>query len=303
MIPRIGTTDIPANSWIARALPGWVLPFAQLARWDRPIGWWLLLLPGWWGIALLTSPESALFWTLHLRFLLGAILMRGAGCTWNDLCDQNFDAMVERTATRPLPNGAVRRRGAYIWLMLQLALSALILVTLSRSAILLGFFSLILVALYPLMKRITWWPQIALGITFNWGVLMASAAVRGHIVLPAFLFYLGGIAWTLGYDTIYADQDYEDDALIGVRSTARLFGQHQPILVGVSYAFSLWLWGIAGYAAGFGKIYGIGMALIALLLFRQLYSWRPGERAAALVAFKSNQLVGLVLWASVLSNK
>ncbi|MCX8509839.1 MAG: 4-hydroxybenzoate octaprenyltransferase [Rhodobacteraceae bacterium] len=215
---------VPA-SWVEHA-PGWIQPWARLARLDRPIGTWLLLLPCWWGLALAAAQNGGRATDLWIALgcAAGAWLMRGAGCTWNDITDRDFDAAVARTRSRPIPSGQVSVRQALIWMAAQMALAGLILLTFRPEAVLLAIASLGLVAIYPFAKRFTWWPQLFLGLAFNWGVIVAFAAHSGWPGLPALLLYAAGIAWTLFYDTIYAHQDKEDDALIGVHSTARLFG-------------------------------------------------------------------------------
>ena len=221
MATRTDASDIPRESWLTRLLPRAAWPYARLARLDRPIGAWLLLFPCWWGIALAAPgwPDPVLF----ALFALGAVVMRGAGCTWNDITDRDFDARVARTADRPIPSGAVSVRQAAVFLAAQLAVGLAILLCLNRAAIGLGVLSLALVFTYPLMKRVTWWPQFFLGLAFNWGALMGWAAVRGDLAAPALLLYAAGICWTLGYDTIYAHPDREDDALIGIKSKSLLF--------------------------------------------------------------------------------
>jgi 4-hydroxybenzoate polyprenyltransferase len=230
MTPEPGTdrpvADAPPGNWVDRHAPEFMKPFLRLSRADRPIGIWLLLLPCWWGLALAAAETG---WALHDLWIaagctVGAWLMRGAGCTWNDITDRDFDAQVARTRSRPLPSGQVSVTGAWVWMGAQMLVAALILFSFNATAIWLGIASLGLVAIYPFAKRFTWWPQAFLGLAFNWGVLLAYAAHSGAVGLPAVLLYLSGIAWTLFYDTIYAHQDREDDALIGVRSTARLFG-------------------------------------------------------------------------------
>ncbi|MFZ5709613.1 MAG: 4-hydroxybenzoate octaprenyltransferase [Pseudomonadota bacterium] len=222
--------DAPSENWVDRFAPRASRPFLRLSRADRPIGTWLLLLPCWWGLALAAAETGWRPFDLWIAAgsALGAFLMRGAGCTWNDITDRDFDAAVARTRSRPIPSGQVTVRAALAWGIAQSLAAALILVTFNRTAIALGIGSLALVAAYPFAKRFTWWPQAFLGLAFNWGALLAYAAHQGRVGLPAILLYLSGIAWTLFYDTIYAHQDAEDDALIGVKSTARLFGPDTP---------------------------------------------------------------------------
>lgn len=219
------------GNWVDRLAPRFAQPYLRLSRADRPAGTWLLLLPCLWS-ALLASLSQDRFgpdviWVM-LVCAIGAFLMRGAGCTWNDITDRKFDAEVARTKSRPIPSGQVSVKQAAVWMAVQALIAFGLLLTLHPLAIILGIMSLAPVAVYPFAKRFTWWPQIFLGIAFNWGALLAWAAVTGDIGWPAFLLYLSGMAWTLFYDTIYAHQDTEDDALIGVKSTARLFGEHSP---------------------------------------------------------------------------
>ena len=219
--------DAVKGNWVDSLAPEWTRPYLRLSRADRPIGTWLLLLPCWWGALLAAASQDAFglreSWVI-LGCGIGAWLMRGAGCTWNDITDRDIDAAVARTRSRPIPAGQVSARQALLWLVLQSLLALLILLTFHNTAIMLGIGSLALVAIYPFAKRFTWWPQIFLGLAFNWGALLAWAAVTGGLGWPPVFLYLAGIAWTLFYDTIYAHQDKEDDALIGVKSTARLFG-------------------------------------------------------------------------------
>ncbi len=219
--------DAVRGNWVDRLAPAWSRPYLRLSRADRPIGTWLLLLPCWWGL-LLGANATGTF-TLHDAWIflgcgMGAWLMRGAGCTWNDITDRDFDGRVARTRSRPIPSGQVTVRQAVVWMCLQALIAFGILLTFNGPAILLGIASLAIVCVYPFAKRFTWWPQVFLGLAFNWGALLAWTAHTGSLGWPAVWLYLSGIAWTIFYDTIYAHQDKEDDALIGVKSTARLFG-------------------------------------------------------------------------------
>ena len=218
--------DAPAGNWVDRWAPAATRPYLRLSRADRPIGTWLLLIPCLWGIALGAMLDGFRLWDLWLVLScgLGAFVMRGAGCTWNDITDREIDAAVARTKSRPLPSGQVTVKAALVWMVVQALIGACILFSYNWLAVALGVGSLALVAIYPFAKRFTWWPQVFLGLAFNWGALLAYAAHAGAVTLPAVLLYGAGIAWTLFYDTIYAHQDKEDDALIGVKSTARLFG-------------------------------------------------------------------------------
>ena len=223
--------DAAPGNWVDRYAPAPLRPYLRLSRADRPIGTWLLLLPCWWGLllAMLHDGQASLHdaW-IFAGCAIGAFLMRGAGCTWNDITDRDIDGSVARTASRPIPSGQVSVKGALAWLVLQALVAFAILLTFNAAAIWLGILSLLPVCVYPFAKRFTWWPQVFLGIAFNWGALLAWTAHTGSLELPAILLYLGGITWTLFYDTIYAHQDREDDALIGVKSTARLFGDNTP---------------------------------------------------------------------------
>ncbi len=235
--PRMpeAVADAPQGNWVDSFAPAATRPYLRLARADRPIGTWLLFIPCLWGVLLAAAagqPRPFDLWIV-LGCGLGAFMMRGAGCTWNDISDRHIDAQVARTRSRPLPSGQVSVRGAVIWMAVQAALAAVILFTFNWAAVALGIAALIPVMIYPFAKRFTWWPQAFLGIAFNWGALFGWVAHEGRLGLPAVLLYLAGIAWTLFYDTIYAHQDREDDALIGVKSTARLFGTDSRT----------WLWG------------------------------------------------------------
>jgi 4-hydroxybenzoate polyprenyltransferase len=244
-------SDAAAGNWVDRLAPAWSRPYLRLSRADRPIGTWLLLLPCFWGVGLAAaagSPRAWDFWIVA-GCAFGAFLMRGAGCTWNDLTDREFDAAVARTRSRPIPSGQVTVRQAYLWMLAQALLAALILFTYNRAAIGLGIASLGLVAIYPFAKRFTWWPQVFLGLAFNWGALLAWAAHTGSLGLAALLLYAAGIAWTLFYDTIYAHQDKEDDALIGVKSTARLFGARTKPWLRLFLVLSVSLFALAALVA------------------------------------------------------
>ena len=223
--------DAVKDNWVDQYAPGWSRPYLRLSRADRPIGTWLLLIPCWWGLALAILWDGSPRWEdawIAIACALGAWLMRGADCTWNDITDRNFDGAVERTRSRPIPSGQVTVKGAVIWMVLQALISFGILLTFNSMAISMGILALFPVAIYPFAKRFTWWPQVFLGLAFNWGALWAWTAHSGALHWPAVALYFAGISWTLFYDTIYAHQDTEDDALIGVKSTARLFGNNTP---------------------------------------------------------------------------
>lgn len=298
--------DAVRGNWVDRRAPASWRPYLRLSRADRPIGTWLLLIPCWWGLALAalaTAPRPHDLW-IALGCAVGAWLMRGAGCTWNDVSDRHYDAAVARTRSRPIPSGQVSPRAALLWMVAQSLLAFGILVTFHPLAIALGVASLALVAVYPFAKRFTWWPQVFLGLAFNWGALLAWAAHAGALAWAPVALYAAGIAWTLFYDTIYAHQDAEDDALIGVRSTARLFGA----------ASRRWLW---GFAAATVALLALAVALVApgplalalaLLgplgmgwhLLRQLRGLDLQDPAACLAAFRSNRDAGLIPVAALL---
>lgn len=227
--PTGQVSDAYQGNWVDHRAPAWSRPYLRLSRADRPIGTWLLLIPCWWGVLLATASTGE--FGLHdawimLGCAIGAWLMRGAGCTWNDITDRDFDGQVERTRSRPIPSGQVGVKQAVIWMGLQALVAFGILLTFNTAAIIMGIVALLPVAIYPFAKRFTWWPQAFLGIAFNWGALLGWVAHTGSLELPPVILYVAGIAWTLFYDTIYAYQDTEDDALIGVKSTARLFGDN-----------------------------------------------------------------------------
>ncbi len=296
-------TDIRPDHWLVRLSPRSLWPYLSLMRADRPIGFWLLFLPCFW--ALLMAPISTgqlpNWWQLPL-FALGAIAMRGAGCTYNDIVDRNFDALVARTASRPLPSGQVSLRQAIAFLGLQLAVGLAVLLSLPRLAILLGVASLALVFTYPFMKRVTYWPQAFLGLTFNWGALLAWAAAVETLQWPALALYLGGFFWTIGYDTIYAHQDREDDALIGVKSTALKFGRKTRHWVGLFYILAVLGWGLAGWLADLGWPYALGLLAAALQLGWQGASLDIDDGGGCLKRFQSNKWAGLLLAAGILGS-
>lgn len=292
-------TDIHHTGWIAH-LPHAVRPFALLMRLDRPIGTWLLLLPGWWAIVLAAGGATHMNkhdWFIFAAFGIGAIIMRGAGCVINDLWDRRLDRAVERTANRPLAAGTVSVPAAFAFLIVLLLCGLGILLQLHFTAIILGFLSAILVALYPAMKRITWWPQAFLGLTFNFGALIGWAAVTGVVGLPALALYAAGFFWTLGYDTIYAHQDKEDDARIGIKSTALLLGEKSRAWVAGFYGACFILLATAiGITAG---VWGI-IALIpaGIHLIRQIRAWNLNSQTSSLAIFRSNRDFGLLVLAA-----
>ncbi len=294
------STDIPQHGWVDRFLPRPLRPYARLMRLDRPIGFWLLLIPGWWAITLAGRGEPNT--TLMILFLAGAVLMRGAGCTLNDIVDRDFDAKVARTRTRPIPAGEVSVRAAVIFLALQLAGGLAILLQFNGYAVAVGAASLILIAVYPFMKRITYWPQAWLGLTFNWGALLGWAAARSAIEMDALLLYAGGFFWTLGYDTIYAHQDKEDDALVGVKSSALALGRATRPFVAVCYALALGLIGWASWPLMIGPWPKLLMALAAAHLAWQVFTLKIDNPRNCLARFKANRDFGLIVLAALLAH-
>jgi 4-hydroxybenzoate polyprenyltransferase len=288
------------GNWVDGLAPEWMRPYLRLARLDRPIGSWLLLLPCWWsvGLAAVAAREQVNIWHV-LLFFIGAFAMRGAGCTWNDIVDRDLDAMVERTRSRPIPSGQISVRAAAVFLVLQALIGLAVLLAFNRFAVATGIASLAIVAVYPFMKRFTYWPQIWLGLAFSWGALMGWAAAFGRLDPPAYLLYAGAIAWVIGYDTIYAHQDREDDALIGIKSTAILFGAHtKPLLAGF-YALAVVLLALAGWSAGAGLIFALGLALFAAHLAWQIARLDLDNPLSCLAVFKSNRDAGLILFAAL----
>jgi 4-hydroxybenzoate polyprenyltransferase len=289
-------SDIPKGNWVDRFVPAPLRPYLRLARVDRPIGVWLLMFPCWWGVAL-ASPTWPDPWLL-LLFTLGALLMRGAGCTFNDIVDRDFDAKVARTASRPLPSGAVSLRQAALF-MIGLCLAALVvLLQLNPFSVGLGIASLVIVAIYPFAKRITHWPQAVLGLAFNWGALLGWTAVTGTLALPALLLYAGGVLWTLGYDTIYAHQDKEDDVLIGVKSTAIRLAAASRRFVAFFYSGAWLLILAAGLSAGLPGMVTLFLLPVAVQLAWQCVSINFDDPSDCLTKFKSNRWVGLGIFAA-----
>src|SRR5579871_3137850 len=290
------------GNWVDDRAPVWSRPYLRLARLDRPIGSWLLLLPCWWSAALasaLARDVRGLPIILAL-FFVGAFAMRGAGCTWNDITDRDLDAKVERTRSRPIPAGQVGVRQALVFLVAQALIGLVVLLQFNRFAIIAGIASLLIVAVYPFMKRITWWPQVVLGLAFSWGALMGFAVVLGRIGLPGLFLYAGSIAWVIGYDTIYAHQDAEDDALIGIGSTALLFGARAPLAVAAFYSLAVVLIGAALVLAGARWPAWLGLAAFAGHLAWQISRLDIGDPALCLRIFRSNRDAGLLLFAGLL---
>ena len=288
-----GWTDIATTGWVAR-LPPRIRAFAVLARLDRPIGAWLLFLPGLWSI-LLARPAPHEGTRLIALFAVGSVAMRAAGCVVNDMWDRDMDRQVTRTAGRPLASGALRMREAAAFLGGLLAIGLAVLLQLDRTAQALGVLSLLLVALYPLAKRVTWWPQAVLGVTFGWGAPMGYAAATGRLDPAVVALYAAAFAWILGYDTIYAHQDREDDALVGVRSTARLFAAHTRPFLSACYAATMVLLVWAGWIAGLGPFFYVALAAPAALLAWQVATLDIHDPAGCLRRFKLNREAGLLV--------
>ena len=301
MNPVAGRVADATGNWVDTIAPPWLRPYLRLTRLDRPIGWWLLLLPCWWSSALAAVTNGGWGPDLgHLLLLLiGAIVMRGAGCTWNDLVDRDIDARVERTRSRPIPSGQVSVIAAVVFLVLQALAGLIILLQFNSFAIAIGIASLGVVAIYPFMKRVTYWPQVFLGLAFSWGALMGWAAARGRLELPAFLLYAGSIAWVMHYDTIYAHQDREDDALVGLKSTALLFAENTMPALAVFSSAAVILIGLAGYAAGAGMVFALGLAVFAAHLAWQIARIEIADPESCLRMFRANRDAGLILFAAL----
>jgi len=296
--PVDGASDIRRGDWIDRYVPPPARPYLRLARVDRPIGTWLLLLPCWWSVALATPgwPDP---WLLVL-FAVGALVMRGAGCTLNDIADRHIDGRVARTATRPIPSGQVTVFQAVVWMGTLCLIGLAVLVQFNPFAIWLGIASLLVVAVYPFIKRISDWPQAVLGLAFNWGALLGWAAVRGDLGLPPILLYGAGILWTLSYDTIYAHQDREDDALVGVRSTALRLGRATPRWLFGFSGVCIALIGTAGVLAGLAWPFFLILAVAAGHLFWQAATVDIDDPKDCLTKFRSNRDFGFIVLAAIL---
>jgi len=303
--PEGQVSDAITGNWVDSRAPAWSRPYLRLSRADRPIGTWLLLIPCWWGLALAMLQDGQYRWAdlwIFTGCAAGAWLMRGAGCTWNDITDRDFDARVERTRSRPIPAGQISARQAAAWMILQALVAFAILLTFNRNAILLGILSLVPVAVYPFAKRFTWWPQVFLGLAFNWGALLAWTAHSGTLAPPAVILYAAGIAWTLFYDTIYAHQDTEDDALIGVKSTARLFGEDTPRWLRRFFAATVSLLALAVIAAMVG-FNDSPLALLVALAGTVAMGWhmvwqmrilRLDDPQRLIMLFRANRDTGLI---------
>lgn len=293
------------GNWVDTRAPAWSRPYLRLSRFDRPIGSWLLLMPCWWSAALaagISGHITSLPLTIAL-FFVGAFVMRGAGCTWNDITDRDLDGKVERTRSRPIPAGQVSVAQALAFLVLQALIGLAVLLQFNRFAIFTGIASLAIVAIYPFMKRITWWPQVVLGLAFSWGALMGWAAVFGSLDWRPLALYAGTICWVIGYDTIYAHQDKEDDALIGVKSTALKFGDATRKWLWLFYGIALTAFAGAGAAAGLGPFFYPVLAVGAALLVWQIVTLDIGDPARCLSLFRSNRDFGLVLFVAIVAGQ
>jgi 4-hydroxybenzoate polyprenyltransferase len=301
MTSSTGRVADATGNWVDTLAPAAVRPYLRLARLDRPIGSWLLLIPCWWslGIAAIRADHLPSLWHVVL-FFIGAFAMRGAGCTWNDFVDRDLDGLVERTRSRPIPAGQVTARQAAVFMVAQALIGLLVLVQFNRFTIVIGIISLLVVAIYPFMKRITYWPQIFLGLAFSWGALMGWPAMFGRLDLPAFVLYAGSICWVIAYDTIYAHQDREDDLLIGVKSTALLFSARTRPMLAAFYGAAVLLIGAAGLMAGGSLIFLLGMIAFAAHLAWQVARLDIHDPALCLKLFKSNRDAGLILFAATL---
>jgi 4-hydroxybenzoate polyprenyltransferase len=295
--------DAIRGHWADRILPARVRPYARLARLERPIGWWLLLLPCWWSSALAADSLGLVPNLRHLvLFLIGAVAMRGAGCTYNDIVDRDLDASVARTRTRPIPSGQVSVQAAWLFLVLEALIGLFVLVQFNTFTIVLGVVSLATVAVYPFLKRVTWWPQIGLGLAFSWGALMGWAALHASLGWPPLLLYAGAILWTIAYDTIYAHQDIEDDAIVGVRSTARLFGDRTREALAILFAGATLFFLAACWAAGLGVLAYVGAVAGALHLAWQVRTFRLGDPGTCLMLFRANRDYGWIVFAGLIAD-
>jgi 4-hydroxybenzoate polyprenyltransferase len=296
-----GSVADSIGNWVDTLAPVWSRPYLRLARLDRPIGSWLLLIPCWWSSALAAVAARASAPSLvHIAlFFVGAFAMRGAGCTWNDIVDRDLDAAVERTRSRPIPSGQVSVAQAALFLLLLALVGLAVLITFNGFTVALGIASLVIVAVYPFMKRFTYWPQVVLGLAFSWGAVMGWAAAFGSLAAPALMLYAGSIAWVIGYDTIYAHQDREDDALIGIKSTALLFGERTKPMLVLFYGIAVILLGAAGFSAGAGLVFALGLAAFVAHLAWQIVRLDIAAPDNCLAVFKSNRDAGLILFAGL----
>jgi 4-hydroxybenzoate polyprenyltransferase len=301
MSERTGRVADATGNWVDGFAPPYSRPYLRLARLDRPIGSWLLLMPCWWSVGLAGMHNDRLpnLWHI-LLFFIGAFAMRGAGCTWNDLVDRNLDGSVERTRSRPIPSGQVTVAQATLFMVAQALIGFLVLIQFNRFTVITGIASLLVVVIYPFMKRVTYWPQIFLGLAFSWGALMGWPAEFARLDWPAIILYAGSILWVIGYDTIYAHQDREDDLLIGIKSTALLFGDRTPAMLASFYAAATVVIAAAGFLAGGGIVFTIGIITFAAHLAWQVTRIDIDDPAHCLALFKSNRDAGLILFGAML---
>jgi 4-hydroxybenzoate polyprenyltransferase len=301
MSESTGRVADATGNWVDSLAPSFARPYLRLARFDRPIGSWLLLIPCLWsvGLAGMHAGHFPSFWHITL-FFIGSFAMRGAGCTWNDLVDRNLDGLVERTRLRPIPSKQVTVAQAAAFMLAQVLTGLLVLIQFNRFTVVTGLLSLSVIVIYPFMKRITYWPQIVLGLAFSWGALMGWPAAFGRLDAPALVLYAGSIAWVIGYDTIYAHQDREDDLLIGIKSTALLFSDKTRPMLASFYAGAVVLIGIAGFLAGGQWIFLVGLAAFAAYLAWQVARLDINDSAHCLKLFKSNRDAGLILFGAML---
>ncbi len=296
--------DAPPDNWVDRYAPGYARPYLRLARLDRPIGVWLLLLPCWWAVGLAEVAQERPYpspWLLIL-FAIGAAVMRASGCAYNDYIDRDYDAQIARTASRPIPSGQVAPAEALAFAIVCALAGFIVLIQFNAFTIQLGIASLLLVAVYPFLKRYTYWPQIALGLAFNWGALVGWSAVTGSLALPAILLYCGSVLWTIGYDTIYAHQDKEDDLMVGLKSTAIRFGDDTMTWVGGLYAGAVALWLAAGFLAGTHLIYFTAVVLASLQMAWQVMTLDINDPPNCLRRFRSNRDVGIVIFLGLVAD-
>jgi 4-hydroxybenzoate polyprenyltransferase len=302
--PQATVPDALPGNWVERLAPVAWRPYLRLGRFDRPVGSWLLLFPCWWSLALAELSESRAFpnpWYV-LLFAIGAFVMRAAGCVYNDIVDRDYDAGVARTRNRPIPSGQVSVAAAKAFMLALCFVGLLVLLQFNLFTILLGISSLALIAIYPFMKRFTYWPQVVLGLTFKWGALVGWAAVKGSLALPAVLLYAGCVLWTIGYDTIYAHQDKEDDEVLGLKSTALRFGENtKPWLTGF-YSGALVLWALASFAAGGAWFVGLALALVAAHMVWQVTTLDISDAQNCLIRFRSNITVGWLFFGGLVAD-
>jgi len=301
MSESTGRVADATGNWVDSLAPSYARPYLRLARLDRPIGSWLLLMPCWWsvGLAGMHNGRFPSLWHIVL-FFIGAFAMRGAGCTWNDLVDRDLDGRVERTRSRPIPSGQVTVAQATMFMVAQALVGFLVLIQFNRFTVATGIASLLVVVVYPFMKRITYWPQIFLGLAFSWGALMGWPAAFGRLDWPAVVLYAGSILWVIGYDTIYAHQDRDDDLLIGIKSTALLFGERTPTMLATFYVGAIVLIAAAGFMAGGGIMFTMGIVAFAAHLAWQVARLDIDDPAHCLMLFKSNRDAGLILFGAML---